>query len=91
MVRQVAGQVLLDFLDKRSRRDVLSFGRADRVNAGAYTSYFSGFTDEDVKREFSWGVRALDCYTRDGMTFYDSSLIKGAAGTRGRAGRCHGL
>jgi hypothetical protein len=75
MVRQAAGQVLLDFLDQCSKEDLLAFGSANRLDASADPSYRPGFTDKDVTRKFSSGEPALDRYTRDWMTFYDSSAI----------------
>jgi len=77
MLRQAAGHVLLDFLRTECRDDLLEFGREERQVSGGDEAYRSGFTDDDVKREFKQKHLSLERYTRDWLAFYDPSAIAG--------------
>jgi hypothetical protein len=77
MLRQTAGHVLLDFLRTECRDDLLAFGREERGFSDSDAEYHTGFTDDDVTREFGLNAMSLDRYTRNWLSFYEQEGIEG--------------
>lgn len=76
LVRQLAGQVLLDFRQKGYRMALLKFSREDWALKDLDYLYPTGIDPEEVDLAFKQGEPELWHYQEDWMRFYDPGEIQ---------------
>jgi len=75
-VRDVAGQILLDFKRKEFRDDLFLFAEKEQEMKRQNPCSGFAFDRDDVLEEFARGERKIETYTRDWLKFYDESSIE---------------
>ncbi|ADK85779.1 hypothetical protein Deba_2417 [Desulfarculus baarsii DSM 2075] len=76
VVRQLAGQILLDFRRVDYRLALLSFAREENVIRNQDSWYLAGFGPEDVEWAFRNPEQDLWHYQEDWMRFYDPAEVQ---------------
>ncbi|MEW6088593.1 MAG: SEC-C metal-binding domain-containing protein [bacterium] len=75
--RQLAANVLLDFLRQEYRDELIKFGKKDTEFCHKDKSHTAMFDEEWARQEFSRGEKDYSEYIDDWLSFYDEDEIKG--------------
>ncbi|MBU0463853.1 MAG: SEC-C domain-containing protein [Proteobacteria bacterium] len=73
-VKEISGNVLLDFQRTEYKDNLLAFGLQERIHKHNDPKHMASFFDTDVIKAFAEG-KDLKIYTRDWLSFYDEQEI----------------